>query len=403
MTHRRLGIVLHDYSGHPFQIQLARELARRGHRVHHCYSSSIQTPQGALVARTSDPPTLSISPITLGTPLAKYTYVRRWMQERRYGSLLSARIAEHSPDVVISSNAPPGVQAATLRAIEARATPLVFWLQDLYGEAAKRLLPARLPGIGWVAAQWLAAIERHCLRRSAAIVSISDDFGPFLRGMGIESDRCTTIENWAPLDEIAPTPKLNAWSAAHDCSEGFTFLYAGTLGLKHNPELLAVLAKALEARPACRLIVASEGLGADYLARQKEKRWLNRLVLLPFQPYDSLADMLGSADVTIALLEPDAGVFSVPSKVLTYFSAGRPLLAAMPARNLAARLIGREKAGIVVDPGDAKEFIAAAMRFIDRPLDVAAMGRKARSYAERTFGIGPIADRFESILFKHLI
>ena len=44
------------------------------------------------------------------------------------------------------------------------------------------------------------------------------------------------------------------------------------------------------------------------------------VTLLPFQPYDSLPDMLGAADVAIALLEPEAGIFSVPSKVLSYFS-----------------------------------------------------------------------------------
>ena len=41
--------------------------------------------------------------------------------------------------------------------------------------------------------------------------------------------------------------------------------------------------------------------------------------------------MLASADVLVALLETDAGAFSVPSKVLTSLSAGRPILAAIPA------------------------------------------------------------------------
>jgi len=51
MTEPALKIVVHDYSGHPFQVELSRELARRGHTVHHCYSDSISTWQGALRRR----------------------------------------------------------------------------------------------------------------------------------------------------------------------------------------------------------------------------------------------------------------------------------------------------------------------------------------------------------------
>jgi hypothetical protein len=34
-----MRILISDYSGHPFQVQLSRELARRGHGVTHSYST----------------------------------------------------------------------------------------------------------------------------------------------------------------------------------------------------------------------------------------------------------------------------------------------------------------------------------------------------------------------------
>lgn len=396
MTGPALKIVLHDYSGHPFQVELARELARRGHRVHHCYSASIQTPQGALLRQPDDPPHFSITPISLGQSVAKYSYFERWRQERRYASLLARRIAEQKPDIVVCGNGAPDIQGAALQAARRAKAGFAFWLQDLYGEAARRILPQRVPVIGSLAARLLTNKEAACLRGSDAVIAISEDFLPLLQRMGVPAKNCQVIENWAPLDEIRPQPKRNRWALEQGCAEEFCFLYAGTLGLKHNPELLAVLAEALATSSNARVIVASQGLGADYLAQQKRARNLARLTLLPFQPYADLPLMLGAADIAIALLEPEAGVFSVPSKVLSYFSAGRPILGAMAPENLAARLIAREQAGAVVDPADKQGFVAAALAL--RTADLEAMSRRARAYAERAFAIGPIADRFDAIM-----
>ena len=38
-----LRLVIHDYSGHPGQVHLSRELARRGHHVEHQYCASYTT------------------------------------------------------------------------------------------------------------------------------------------------------------------------------------------------------------------------------------------------------------------------------------------------------------------------------------------------------------------------
>ena len=38
-----MRILVHDYAGHPFQVQLSRALAQRGHDVLHAYCASLQT------------------------------------------------------------------------------------------------------------------------------------------------------------------------------------------------------------------------------------------------------------------------------------------------------------------------------------------------------------------------
>ena len=48
-----MKLVVHDFAGHPGQLQLSRELARRGHVVEHHYCQSVATGQGATVRRSA--------------------------------------------------------------------------------------------------------------------------------------------------------------------------------------------------------------------------------------------------------------------------------------------------------------------------------------------------------------
>jgi hypothetical protein len=67
-----MRILVHDYAGHPFQVQLSRALARSGHSVLHLHFASFQTPKGAVERRSDDPDNFAIEGLTLGRPFAKY-------------------------------------------------------------------------------------------------------------------------------------------------------------------------------------------------------------------------------------------------------------------------------------------------------------------------------------------
>ncbi len=66
---------------------------------------------------------------------------------------------------------------------------------------------------------------------------------------------------------------------------------------------------------------ARPGSGASWLEDWKTRRGTGADNLVPsdFQPYGDLP----AADVLVAILEPEASRFSVPSKVLTYLCSGR--------------------------------------------------------------------------------
>jgi colanic acid biosynthesis glycosyl transferase WcaI len=272
----------------------------------------------------------------------------------------------------------------------------VFWLQDLYSVAMRATAEQRAGRVGRVAGQRFEALERSLLRQASAVVPITSDFLPLLGDWGVGSERCTVVENWAPLGELPTRPRDNAWRRAQGLGDRFVYLYTGTLGLKHRPELLFELAA--HHVDDADVVVISEGMGATRLRELQEQRPLPNLKLLPFQPFGDYPDILGAADVLVALLEPTAGTFSVPSKVLSYLCAGRPILGAIPPENLAARTIERAGAGRVVPPVDQEAFLLAAKQLRNEPRLRVAAGALARRYAEATFDTATITDRFLQVL-----
>ncbi len=101
-----MRIVVHDYVGHPFQVQLSRELARLGHDVLHLYCSSFVTPRGELTRRVDDPPNFNCRAIGLSETIPKTNFYRRLRLEAQYAPKLIAECEQFQPDVVISANTP---------------------------------------------------------------------------------------------------------------------------------------------------------------------------------------------------------------------------------------------------------------------------------------------------------
>ena len=390
-----MRILVHDYSGHPFQVELSSELAHRGHDVTHSYCAAYVSGKGNLDDETSP---VEFEAIGRGEVVDKLAFRRRIVQELRFGVQLARQVRRRAPEVVMVANTPVPSMVLLAAYLRVRRIPLVLWHQDVQGIAIRSFAGAKLGRAFRLVAGVVARGERWVARRSAAVVVIADSFVDVHRGWGT-ADKTTVIPNWAPLGEIVPTPRDNAWARRHGIAGQPSLVYSGTLGLKHNPALLVGLARQVrDAGVPVHLTVVSEGPAVDVLRAEAERLGVP-ITLLPFQPYEELPQVLGSGDVLVVLLDRSAGAFSVPSKTLSYLCAGRPVLGLMPSENLAATLVAGAE-GCVLPPVDSA--LAEAGRWVASvlkdPLRRDELGHKARALAEREFALDGCATRFEEIL-----
>ena len=391
-------VIIQDYAGFPFTIQLGRKLAQRGYPILHLYAGYNPTPHGSLQKQADDAPTFNIQGLYTRQPLQKYAFVKRWFQEREYGRLVLKAAADFKPDVILSADMPLDPQSMLQHYCQQNQIRFIFWLQDVISLATAKILTRQLSWAGKLIGTYYLALEKRVLLRSNHTIMITDGFEPFMASAGVPKNKMTVVQNWAPLDELPVLPKDNPWSREHGLADKFCFLYSGTMGLKHNPDLILQIALHFKDAPQVQVCVCSVGPGADWLSARKAEFNLPNLQIMGYQPMQQFPQVLAAGDVLLAILEADAGVFSVPSKVLSYLTAQRPVLLAVPSDNLAAQIVRNSQAGYVVNPADVNDLVTKADQLCYNPNIREELARNARRYAEENFDIDRIADRFEAII-----
>mgnify|MGYP002631501006 CR=1 FL=1 len=391
-----MTVLINDYAGHNFTIQLARELSLRlGYKVFYTYFGSDISPKGNLNTRQND---LEIKSIVLNGKFNKYSFVKRRKQELEFGRQLAKYVNLVKPDVVISANTPLEVNRLIQKKCAADNTKFILWLQDIISIAAKTILKKKLGVLSFPVTEYYSYLEKLILRKSDRIITISEDFVEILEGWGVRSEGVSVIPNWSDVKAVYPFDKKNRWSEHYGLDKTFCVMYSGTLGLKHNPNLFIELSRDLKSHKDIKLVIITEGVGARILDDFIKRENVYNLIRLDYQPINELSLVLGTSDVLIAILEESASKYSVPSKILTYMCAGRPILAVIPNQNLSFKLVTENNCGIGVKLNSSKSILDEIFNLKKSKSIRENMGQNGRKFAQDTFDIHKIADRFERMI-----
>src|SRR5688572_2492647 len=99
-----LRILVHDFCGHPFPVDLSQALAARGHTVRHVYCEGYKGGKGDFASAAG--PNLSVVGLPVMGTFAQYAPVRRTRQETQYAAHFRRTAAQFQPDIVLACNVP---------------------------------------------------------------------------------------------------------------------------------------------------------------------------------------------------------------------------------------------------------------------------------------------------------
>ncbi len=280
-----------------------------------------------------------------------------------YCTALFFAVLRQRPDIVTASTFPP-VLAPWVASLAARivGAKFIYHIMDIHPEVS-RYSSGRM-GKGFLAGlmTWL---DNKTLRRSSAIVVLSEDMADTLGKRGIGNLPIHIINNFLLEDFGSGTPPD---LSPREKGQRTQIIFAGNFGrFQDLPLLTDGIARCLEKHADLELLLL--GNGADE-ARLKAK-WGDhpQIRFLPFTPFAKARKTIAAADIGLVSLAPNIYRVSYPSKMLTYLGLGLPVLALVEPESHLAKAIVSGNLGAVPSERTA-EGVAEALENLLENLDM---------------------------------
>lgn len=381
--------------------QLARYLARRGHDVTvacgHPHHPTGRLPSGwsrRLLAREKSDGVRVLRGWHAISP-SRSIAVRAAVFVSQALGTTAAALGAPAPDVVVNYGPPFVGPLLSAGIAKAHGAPLLSVIYDIYPDVV--IGSGKLRNGFAIAAARRA--ERAQYRVSDRILVLSEGFRRRLQAKGVSPAKVVTVPVWLETDEITPRSRDNAWRRRHGIdAEVKVVLYAGTIGLVSGARVVLEAAERLRARRDVLFLFVGEGQVKDELERTARASGLPNVRFLPFQPRGELCDVQASADVSLVTLAPGRGETSVPSKVIGYMAAGRPVVASVDLDCDTAEVIRSARCGVVVPPGDAAALAKALDSLIADEAERNVMSERARRAFEDRFAADAALRAYAEIL-----
>jgi glycosyltransferase involved in cell wall biosynthesis len=254
-------------------------------------------------------------------------------------------VRDEQIDVLVTTSPPA---SGNLIGAAVKQSTRVRWVADLRDSVAAN--PDRRVERLAVRAkeQAQALVARLVAKKADAVVAVSDSIAEEMRELG--ADRVEMIPNGCDFEDFE--------GLEYRRGERFRITHTGTFFGHRDP------------KPFLSALARSEG---DVVARfvgglrAADREWAERLELgdrleeIPHVPRRSALELQRDSEALLLLL-PEAGGRGrgVPSgKIFEYLAAERPIIAAVPPDGIAAQLVRRAEAGVVVPPDDVAAISAA--------------------------------------------
>jgi colanic acid biosynthesis glycosyl transferase WcaI len=396
--------IYHDPEPIPKTGELARELRRRGHDVTvvtafpHYPSGKLYPGYSVAPWRWEDRDGLRV----LRTYIYPYHGSRSSLRMLNYltwmiSSIQAAWLAPPC-DVIYVWHPPLTVGVSAWVISKLKRVPFVYDVQDLWPESALAsglMRPGRVVNALYRLSDWV-------YRRAPRILVVSQAAAAYLRERGVRPEKISVAHHWV---DTTPFELESARDIRSEFGWGrkFIVMFAGNLGMVQGLETVVEAAALLRDGPLgeqVEFVLVGDGANRPRLERLVAEKSLSNVRFAGQHPASDMPAFMRAADVLLVHLRPsEIADHAIPTKILSYMAAGRPVLCA--TGGAAAGVIRAAEAGIVIEPGNPAALAGAVTQlFACTPAERARLGQNGRTYLHAHFDKRAVIDEYERVLVE---
>jgi glycosyltransferase involved in cell wall biosynthesis len=308
---------------------------------------------------------------------AKPTSVSRLLSELSFGIRASLRRKSASDCFVLVT---PALFASALVLLTVKLlnkkTPVIVWVQDLYAIGLEET--GRGSGLSFRVTQ---KVEKWLLSQATKIIVIHRGFAEqLIKNYGVDQERIKVIANWNHVLEASTFDRdLERSKYSWDPDE-LIVLHTGNMG--HKQGLLNVVDAAMLADSTShkiKFVLCGDGVERQSLERSAEG--IRKIQFLKTVDEMSYPKLLMSADILLVNELLGVQEMSVPSKLTSYFQAGKPIIGATTEGGNTSKEILNSGAGTVISSGEPHLLLRAAVNLFENKDLMVRLSKNGKTYA----------------------
>jgi len=321
----------------------------------------------------------------LGRFLAFFSFV--------FSSTWAGIFSVDRPNVIIATSPPlfvaiPGYIISRLKRI-----PFIFEVRDLLPKFAidtgvlRNKLVIKL-------ALWL---EKWIYRKANLINVLTPAFKEYLvEEKGVSENKIIYIPNAADLDLMKPGLKDNWVREKYNWDDKFVILYVGAHGIANDLWQIIDVAKGLKNRDDILFVLIGDGMEKPKLIKKSQEEKLTNIQFMDPIPKNKISDYINAANVCTVILKP---IFTTtyPNKVFDYMACAKPII--LPIDGACRKLVINEaKAGLFVNPSDAKDFKEKILYLYNHSSELKKIGERGYNFVLRNFDREKLSQKYLEII-----
>lgn len=275
---------------------------------------------------------------------------------------------------------------------------LAIWIQDLWPESLSATghikNPLLLKVVGWLV-KGIYYFADTLLIQSQAFYEPVSQFSNANKVKyypnSIDSSMEFTEQSTALPGTLLDLLKMN-----------FCLVFAGNIGKAQAVDTIVEVAKHLKNETSVKIVLVGSGSMHEWVVEQKQLYDLDNLILAGRFPMSMMPIIYKyAAGLLVTLRDEKIFSYTIPSKVQSYMSSGRPIIASINGE--AAKIIDEAGAGLTCPAQDVSALVATISQFYNMtPSERDKLGQQGREYFLENFEMKQQSKRLIEILEQRI-